>query len=179
MKKWIAGVVVLVVMLAARPAAAHGLGAECRLAGEKVQVEAFYTDDTPAADAAVTVRDSAGQTVAEGRTDGQGRWAFPRPAAGAYTVVIDAGGGHRKQTALAIPAADTATAAIPGCPDCCCCAAEPPGTLVSAGPTRQEQTRFPWLKAGIGCGLLGAVGVGFWLARHRVRLSGKDTDENA
>ena len=46
------GALTLALFLVAAPrAAAHALGAECKLVGDRVEVEAFYDDDTPAREA--------------------------------------------------------------------------------------------------------------------------------
>lgn len=154
-------------------ARAHALGAECKAKGDKVQVEAYYSDGTEAADAAVTVLDGDKKSIAAGRTDKQGRWEFAKPSVGTYQVVIDAGGGHRKELRIAISEKGAAAAADEA--PCCCCDAEPKRpTLVSDGPTRSEFTRFPWLKAVMGCSLLGMVGLGFWFSRHRSRNGSVD-----
>jgi hypothetical protein len=69
-------------LLFAGSASAHALGVEARLKDGRVVVEAFYDDDTPARDARVVVRDEDRTAVAEGRTDGDGRWSFATPPAG-------------------------------------------------------------------------------------------------
>src|SRR5438128_10049711 len=70
------------VLLAADSAHAHDLLAECKLKGGTVIVEAFFSDNTPAREAKVTVRDARGGELASGRTDDAGRWSFPAPVAG-------------------------------------------------------------------------------------------------
>src|SRR5262245_59248405 len=99
---------------AAGPASAHALGAECRVVGARVEVAAFYDDNTPAGNARVAVRDASRGLVAEGRTDARGRWSFDRPAAGRYEITVDAGGGHRTTVKVTVPeaapAADQASA---------------------------------------------------------------------
>src|SRR5437868_981986 len=76
---------------------AHALGAGLRIDREKgrVHVEAFYDDDTPAANALVTVFDGNKETIAKGKTDAKGTWSFPCPPRGEYRVTVDAGDGHR------------------------------------------------------------------------------------
>jgi hypothetical protein len=146
--------VVLAVWLATgRRAAAHALGAECKLVGDRVEVEAFYDDDTPAREARVSVRDGHKQAIAEGRTDSQGRWSFARPAAGTYEVVVEAGGGHRAQVQITIPEADAGTPAAP--------------ETISTGPTREEFTRFPWPKVALGLAAIGVFSLALWVVRRR------------
>src|SRR5262245_65327517 len=88
----------------ARPGAAraHDLGANCKLAGGRVEVQAYFPDNEPAIDARVRVLDEGGRVVAEGRTDEKGVWRFDRPADGHYTVRVDAGDGHLKKVTLTV-----------------------------------------------------------------------------
>jgi nickel transport protein len=158
------GVWVTSLVLAAAPVGArelpHALGAEAKLRGDRVEVEAYYSDNTPARDARVTVQDAAEKAVADGRTDDQGRWQFARPAAGKYHVVVDAGDGHRARIALTIPAgetgATTTATADPSNPDCDCCT---DGVIVSTGPSRAEFTRFPWERVALGLSLIALAAV--------------------
>jgi nickel transport protein len=147
-------------LLAAGPVSAHALGAECKLAGDRVAVEAYYDDDTPARDARVSVLGPDKNALVEGRTDSEGRWSFARPRPGDYEVVVDAGGGHRVQVGLTIPA--EATTAVP--------------QTISSGPTRAEFTTFPWSKVALGLAAIACMGLGWWLARrprpHSVRSNG-------
>jgi len=118
-------------------AQAHGVGVEAKLAGGVVRIEAFFDDDTPAADAAVTVRDAADAVVAAGRTDAAGVWAFPAPAGGKYTVRVDAGDGHATTTVVTVP---------PGAAD---------GGAISAGPSRAALTG--WRRGAAVAAGLGAI----------------------
>ena len=74
-------------VLLALPAAAsaHALGAEAKLKGGRVHLEAYYDDDT-AADGARVKAEGGGKVVAEGRTDEKGRWSFAAPPAGTDIV---------------------------------------------------------------------------------------------
>ncbi len=138
----------LLVLAAAAPAHAHALGAEAKLRGDRVEVEAYYSDDTPAADAQVTVHDAADHTIAEGRTDDRGRWQFRTPPPGRYTVVVNAGAGHRKAVTITIP---------PRPAD---------GETVSEGPPREEFTRFPWERVSLGLAIVaGLAGAWLWMRR--------------
>src|SRR5205085_2177382 len=97
-------------------AEAHALSGQCKLVGNQVQVEAYFDDDSPAADAHVRVLDGAKGEIAKGRTDAKGGWSFARPAAGKYIVVVDAGAGHRTDIAMTVPPGDdSATAAADDC----------------------------------------------------------------
>ena len=142
---------------------AHGIGAECRLRGDKVEVEAYFDDDSPAANARVTVWDGSKQEIAAGRTDAKGHWSFPTPAAGTYEVVIDAGAGHRATRKLKVPTEGEPKDA-PASP------LDPSGKesapLLTDGPTREEFTRFPWEKIALGLALVALAGL---LVRGLVR----------
>ena len=154
--------VVLVVSCLAMPAfpgavLAHALGVECRLRQGKVEIEAFYSDDTPAQGAEVSVRDERDKEITAGRTDQDGRWSFAAPPPGQYQVVVEAGAGHRAKTHMTVPQAQA-----PGAPA--------DALRISDGAPRGEFTRFPWLKVVIGLGAIGCLGVAFWLSRRKAPL---------
>lgn len=144
-----------VVLVIPAVADAHALGAEAKLKDGRVTVEAFYDDDTPAADAKVVVTDPDGKVVAEGTTDKAGKWSFAALPAGKYKVVVDAGAGHRATVTLTIPEshrpvqpqeADPHTTGEPGA------SAGGEEVVVSEGPTRSEFTgwrRLAWAVAGV------------------------------
>jgi len=137
-------------------ALAHGIGVEAKLKGDRVAVEAFFDDDTPAADAKVAVTAEDGKVVAEGKADAKGMWSFPVPAPGKYKVVVDAGGGHLAKTTITIPARP---AAVPGTTTPC--GSSFPSSIeseviISDGPTRADRTGWRrWLMAGLGLSLIG------------------------
>lgn len=145
----------LLVMLNSPAADAHALGVTAKLRGNRVEVEAYYSDDTPARDAKVTVRDHAGQVVAEGRTDDQGKWQFAKPAPGPYAVTVDAGAGHVKTEKVLVPAV------------------LPPGPTgpISDGPSRAQFTMFPWRRMALGLAIIAALAIAAWLALGRLRRS--------
>jgi hypothetical protein len=120
-------------------------------------VEAFFSDNTPARDAKVTVRDPHGDELAAGRTDDAGRWTFPAPAAGKYEVTCDLGDGHRKAAIVTIPSAAALKPITP----------TPDEIVVTGGPTREELTRFPWLRLVLGVGAIGGLAMLLWLATRR------------
>jgi hypothetical protein len=148
-----------VLLLAAGSAHAHGLNVECKLTHDTVVVEAFYTDNTPARDAKVTVRDPHGGEIASGRTDDAGRWSFPAPPAGKYEVACDAGGGHLRRAIITIPTAMSLKPITP----------PPEEIIVTGGPTREELTRFPWLRLFLGVAAIGGLAVLLWLVTRRRR----------
>src|SRR5438067_1194458 len=108
--------------------------AEIKVRGDRVEVEAFYDDDTPARNARVTVTDAAGNKIAEGLTDAQGRWSFSKPATGTITVIADAGAGHRYQADFDIP---------PNPPTAAPTDDDQP---IRTGPSRAELTAIPWAR---------------------------------
>jgi hypothetical protein len=146
-----------IVLLVAARAEAHALHAEARLKGERVTVEAFYSDNTPAQNARILVHDKKGIEIASGRTDESGAWQFPRPKSGSYEVTVETGDGHRTRVPIAIPS-DPRIAAESGSEG---------GVVVTAGPTRAELTRLPWLRIIIGFGAIATLAGALWLATRR------------
>ena len=161
MRRSIPLVLLLGLTLAPR-ASAHALGAECKLVGDRVALEAYYDDDSPADGARVRVEDGGKQVVTEGRTDARGGWSMPRPGPGRYTVVVDAGVGHRTQLAFTIPAPQSTST-----PDAV--APPEPAVTISEDRTRQEFTAFPWLKLAIGLAVLGGLSAAFLVSRRLQR----------
>jgi hypothetical protein len=133
----------------------HGLHAEARLKGERVTIEAYYDNDAPAQNAKVVVTTKQGAEVATGRTDEKGTFTFDRPKPGAYEVAVDDGEGHRAKIPIAIPSDPRYTDPPPGPDD--------GGVVVSAGPTRAEVTKLPWLRVVLGLGAIAAVSAALWL----------------
>jgi hypothetical protein len=139
---------VIALALATR-ANAHALDFDCKVKRDRVELEAYYDDDTPARSAKVRVEDQGRQLIAEGRTDEEGRWSFARPESGPYRVIVDAGAGHRSEREITI----TAEAA----------------TTEPAAPkqrTRRERfTEFPWLRLGGGLAIIAGLGAAAWVGR--------------
>ena len=135
---------------------AHALGVDCRIRDNHVDLEAYFSDDTPARHAKVEVKDLAGSLVAAGETDDDGRWSGPVPPAGDYQVMVDAGMGHRKtlvfRVASIVSPQDQATLSA------------------SAEASRREFTRVPWLRVAYGFAIIVvlAVAIHFWQRRARV-----------
>jgi nickel transport protein len=158
----LAGLPLLALLAVAGTASAHALGADCTLRGGRVEVEAYFSDDTDARGATVRVLDGQGKALAEGHTDERGRWSFPAPPPGRYTVVVDAGAGHLARVRLNVPGPADGRAAP--------AATVPADTVrLSEGPTREEFTRFPWPRVGLGVGLIAALGLAGWAVRQRWR----------
>lgn len=159
----------LLCLLSIAPAApAHGLGAQCKLRGGRVELEAYYDDDTPAARARVRILDVEGQVAVEGFTDAEGKWSFPRPQPGRYRVVVDAGAGHRTEQNMTIPnQGDVGLGAA--------------STPISEGPSREQFTRFPLVNVLIGLIAILAFGLAAWIglrqkAESRALPSGQAGD---
>jgi nickel transport protein len=149
---WLATVLLPCVLPAS--AWAHALGVQCTPRGDKVHVEAYFEDDTPAQKALVRVLDSAEEEVAKGYTDAKGLWSFDAPPPGRYQVIVDAGAGHRVVQMTTIPGRDVERASSSN-----------PSAALSHAPTREEFTSFPWLKVALGVGTIAILAVAFMLSR--------------
>jgi hypothetical protein len=159
------GLVLGLMLLAPGAAPAHALGADCTLRGGRVEVEAYFSDDTAARGATVRVLDARKRVVAEGHTDNAGHWSFAAPPPGRYVVAVGADAGHTARVKVTIPVRTAAKRPSGASPR----AGHFPGrpVQVSEGPSRQAFTRFPWLRAALGVGLIAALAWVAWLARHR------------
>jgi hypothetical protein len=133
-------IVLAALCLSGQTALAHAVGFSCKLLGNLVRVEAYFSDDSPAIDALVVVRNEHNQVVAQGRTDDHGIWTFARPAAARYDVSLDAGAGHRATQRLTIPEQPPRPGSQEG--------------VVSEGPMRDDFTRIPWLRLTVGLGII-------------------------
>src|SRR5262245_6675650 len=134
----------------ALPSAAHDLGATYRIRDGRVEIEAYFTDDTPAAGASVAVMGMAGKVITEGKTDRAGRWSFPVPAEETYQIIIDNGDGHRHVIDV--------------------------GRSVSE-PSRAEFTRTPWIKIGLGLFLIALVAIALQAGMRRSRSAKREGHE--
>jgi hypothetical protein len=139
----------LLAILITTHARAHELSATARLERGRVFVEAYFDDNTAPRDAQITVSDSAGHVVAEGRTDNHGKWSFAAPPPGDYRLRVDAGGGHKRIISLTIPGEGSG--------------------VVSHSSPRDEFTRTRWLGLGIGILLISGFVIAVKLWRKRTR----------
>jgi len=142
-------VAAVLVVAAPSPCRAHDVDFTCKIQGDGVELTAYYDDDLPADNAKVTVTEvDSRRLVAEGKTDARGKWSFARPAPGRYEVLLNAGPGkgHTKRRIIIIRQEDAE------------------GAVVSPGPSREEFTRFPWLKLAIGIGTILGLGAAVVLA---------------
>ena len=131
-------------------ASAHAVGVDARIVGDKVRVEAYFDDDTPARDAKVEVLDGEKAVVAEGRTDEKGFWSFAKPKPGKFTVRVDAGDGHAAKTTIAIPGDVEESKSL------------------SDGPSRETFTGWQRLACtGVGLAVIAGLTAALRLARRR------------
>jgi nickel transport protein len=139
---------IAVALLCLSHAAAHALLADVRAGKDRVTVEAFFDDDTPAAQALVKVFDSGKKIVAEGKTDTKGVWTFPLPPPGEYQLVVDAGAGHRATKKLVVSARNQST-----------------DNAAAAEHTFPDNSSR-WLKVAIGLSAIAAISAGYLLSRR-------------
>jgi nickel transport protein len=149
----------LFLLTLAPSALAHDVGLQCKQQKNtnKVTVEVFFDDDSPAASAKVEVLDGAKMVVAAGKTDAKGLWSFAAPKPGDFLVVVDAGGGHRTDKKITVRPWNDETADF----------TDETSVTIQEGPSREELTRFPWLKVGIGLGAICLFSVAFLVARRK------------
>lgn len=160
----------LAALTATGRAGAHAVGLECEVRDGRLVVQVYFDDATPARKAAVKVEDPDGKMVAEGKTDRLGVWECPVPPAGKYKVTADAGAGHRASATVTVQATGGASQASDPSEH----TDHPPSAadaykVTSDRQTREEFTRFPWLKAGIGLGAIGLLTAAMLVAVWRKR----------
>lgn len=135
---------------------AHNIDFEWKQVGERVTVEAFFDDDTPAREARVQLLDQDKVVIASGVTDAKGLCTLPARVLGEHDLVVDAGAGHRKERKIRI------VAVLPS---------GPTGEVASqGGANREDATAFPWGRIAIGLAVIGLVGAAFWWSRQGSRL---------
>lgn len=88
--------------LAVGTAWAHGLSVSLQSTSQGLRGQAIYADGSPArGDAVQLLSDTEPpRELAQAVCDGEGRFQFTLPQAGAYRVVVDAEEGHRAQARL-------------------------------------------------------------------------------
>lgn len=148
-------------LLGASPAAAHGLGASVKVKKDQVEVKTYYDDGTAARGAKVHVQDAAKKTIAEGKTDREGIFAFPLPKPGRYELIVNAGLGHLTKTDFTIRTSSEA---------------DKIGSAIDSNvPSEEEFTAFPWLKIIIGVTIIG----GLCLALLIAVVTGRSRNQNS
>lgn len=76
--------------------------------GDRVYTESKFSGGKRVKNGTVTVLDSAGNQLLEGKTDDNGEFSFKTPEADGLTIIVNAGMGHRNQWTLS--AAELGTA---------------------------------------------------------------------
>ena len=143
----------IVVVIGSSPAFAHRLNVVPKIIGDQLRIEAFYSDDTPAQEAHITI--SIGDEVLiQGLTDEKGVWVGARPKPGKYTVKAESIGHAAKET-LVIDATE-----------------KPPGD--AAPDVRKERTQMPWGRLAAGLGMIGGLYVAWLIARRAIGRGGSD-----
>jgi hypothetical protein len=134
-------VVLAVLLLESATADAHNLLIDCRVTDGKLRVEAYYdtTSRPPAENAKIVVAKDNGELIAEGRTDERGIWSCPAPTDGNYIVTAETI-GHKS---------------------------DPFKIAVGAPAAPREEPAIPWLRIGIGLGVIVLVCAGWWFSRRK------------
>jgi len=151
MKRSLGILIALVLLLSPRILWAHNLLAQATLHPDKIELEAFYDDRTPAKAALVKVL-LDDKVVLEEKTDARGFCTLPRPEPGDYRILVNAGAGHRRTIELHVPALPTS--AQPAQP-----------SPVAESVRRADKTHYPWLEVLIGLGCIGLISLIYWAAR--------------
>jgi nickel transport protein len=157
-------------VLLAGAALAHGLRVSAQAEAEGLRGQAFYADGSPARDETVTLfAGDAAQPQAQARTDAEGRFRLPLTSAGRYRVVVDGDEGHRGEAAVVwAPLAATAASGAEAAQIAAAVRAE-------VAPLREDiarlqaRVRLSDLVGGIGL-IVGAAGLlAWWRARRGSR----------
>lgn len=145
---------------------AHKLIVDPRIKGERLHVEAFYEDETPAQQAKIIVL-NGDTVVAEGRTDEKGVWSCPKPFAGTYLVKAESLGHAAKETlVIAEPKSNAGTTSEGN-----------PIVIVDdsnskADEERAAKTQTPWNRIGLGLGvIIGVTLMSLLLSKTRSKNS--------
>lgn len=85
----------LLAVLPVLPALAHGVSIFAYVEGDKIHAECYFADGRPVVAGKILVLDSKSGIVAEGMTDGEGKYSLTIPKRDDLTIVIDASLGHR------------------------------------------------------------------------------------
>lgn len=68
------------------PAFAHQMFIQPTRQNDRVRVEVYFEDDSPADDAEIELRGETGEVMLRGKADAKGVWTFPCPVAGTYLL---------------------------------------------------------------------------------------------
>jgi hypothetical protein len=124
---------------------AHELCLKAEKRDNRLYVEAWYDNDTPADAATVRVL-LDGRVVKEGKTDERGVWTTDCPAAGKYRLRATDGGGHQAEIDFDIVAS---------------------GEPQQAGTTKEEVSQRRWTGALLGLAVVGVLTLaGRWFLKQ-------------
>ncbi len=104
---------VLTVLLIANTAFAHKVIVFGYVEGDTVYTESKFSGGKKAQNSQITVYDSQGEKLAEGRTDSDGAFAFKPLRKTTLKIVLDTGAGHRAEWVIPKAEFDEAPAAHP------------------------------------------------------------------
>ena len=90
----------LLLFFSVNSAVAHRVNIHALQEGRVVKVHAYWVDGADAQRAVLKAVDTRGKVVFMGLTDDQGVCMFSLPQAGKYSLIFDAGMGHRAETML-------------------------------------------------------------------------------
>jgi hypothetical protein len=146
----------LALLLCVSHVEAHALKADVRVGKDKITVESFFDDNTPAVQALVRVLDPNKKVVAEAKTNVDGYCALPLPPPGEYQLVVDAGAGHRTTMPITIVGADRTHDQTDPTEQ----------TAARDSDTRVGDDSSRWLKIAIGLSAIAALSIGYILSRR-------------
>jgi hypothetical protein len=98
-------------LVPARLAFAHSIAVWAEVAGNKVKVEATWSDGKPAKNSRVEVKGADGKLLLAGRTNDKGRFEFAPPAKADLTIRVVAGGHH--EATASVKAEDLKNVTLP------------------------------------------------------------------
>jgi len=151
-------IAVAVIGLSADVCLAHRMLLECRNQKERVHVEVFFDDDTPAAEAKVWLENDKQEIVASGKTDDKGVWNCPIPAPGEYLIRAESV-GHAAKAVHKVPASNAAPSLTS--------TTQREAIQPTHSSKREEMTQVPWSKATLGVSLIGIIFGVLWIFRRR------------
>jgi hypothetical protein len=147
-------------LLGTLPALAHRLEVDPRIKDDKLHVEAFYDDNSPAQQAKITVF-NGDKIVAEGCTDEKGIWECVKPGPGTYLVKAESLGHAAKETVFVPDEKMVASASIPKRAD---------DSESNQSDERAKKTETPWWQIFLGLGII-AFCCGLWFVARRTRTN--------
>jgi len=147
------------------------MDATCVLRGEQIVVEAFYIefrdDLSPAQNAKVRVENDSKQVVAEGRTDERGVWTFAKPAPGRYRLFIhDVSHTAEKFFSISEDGKELTVHESNFF--------DPDRDSRPIPTTKDEANRFPYIRVGLGLGIITLLAGLIWLMLHRRKEPGTE-----